>query len=763
MTYFNELFEQLSTSVVPAMREFYINELGVSLEAIQLLPVGYDYKYQAWVYPERDVRGNIIGLSYRYDNGKKTMAPNEKNKRGLIYPFNQEYSNGSERYSPGKHNFRRVADAGVKCPVCGKPDFCLVSAENPSNPQAVICGRIAEGSVQKQGESGWLHILKPGGRLTKASKSVLPDTDLPILIVEGASDVHAGLSLGFVTIGRPNCKASALLLDMPLSGRPVWVIGENDDGAGITGMDETFSLISKMTPKVKKFLPPEGIKDLRTWLRNGLTQESLTTYAEEHGVCVGTEDDGILPDGRPTTLARAFIKAYLHETGLSTLRSYCGEWYAWKDGCYEKQETASVRGKVYDFLDNTKHIKESKNGPEIVRCGSTRKHAYDLMDCLNLPDLSSVPRMAPTWIRGGDKLPDIKSLIAFKNGILDVDEYMKGRIKLYDPTPNLFVLGTFPYNFDEDVTCHEATDYFGTIFNGGKETIRLLQQWFGYCLVPDMTMEKLMMFIGRPRSGKSTTLDMLRATLGVDQCCSLSMRHLVERFGKVGMVGKLAATMSDTKSPRSRDTQVALETLLTIVGQDDVSIDRKNMMELENVKLCCRFTITMMEVPNLNDTARALIPKILLCTFPNTYVGNENVNLKPHLVGLARTGSMINWALEGLKDLRSSGSFIRPLASEAMFTRVDEAMTPVTRFVNECCVLSDDSTDTASKDKLYSVFRGWADSQGLRPAHKQQFCQWLLNAYPTVGNRRVNLADGSRAYAFCFIKLTESACSEYLT
>lgn len=50
--------------------------------------------------------------------------------------------------------FRRVSKH-KPCPVCGKPDWCLVSEDG----NAVICPRIADGSVKKCGNAGWLHIL----------------------------------------------------------------------------------------------------------------------------------------------------------------------------------------------------------------------------------------------------------------------------------------------------------------------------------------------------------------------------------------------------------------------------------------------------------------------------------------------------------------------------------------------------------------------------------------------------------------------------
>ena len=43
-----------------------------------------------------------------------------------------------------------------RCPVCGKPDWCL-AAEDGS---VAICARIEEGSVKRCGDAGWLHILR---------------------------------------------------------------------------------------------------------------------------------------------------------------------------------------------------------------------------------------------------------------------------------------------------------------------------------------------------------------------------------------------------------------------------------------------------------------------------------------------------------------------------------------------------------------------------------------------------------------------------
>jgi len=49
---------------------------------------------------------------------------------------------------------RRVS-AGRPCPICGKPDWCLVVPDG----SAALCQRIKDGSVKKCGDAGYLHIL----------------------------------------------------------------------------------------------------------------------------------------------------------------------------------------------------------------------------------------------------------------------------------------------------------------------------------------------------------------------------------------------------------------------------------------------------------------------------------------------------------------------------------------------------------------------------------------------------------------------------
>ena len=53
-------------------------------------------------------------------------------------------------------SFLRVSRQRL-CPLCHRPDWCMVSKDDPENPPLCICSRIE--SRIRYGDAGWLHVL----------------------------------------------------------------------------------------------------------------------------------------------------------------------------------------------------------------------------------------------------------------------------------------------------------------------------------------------------------------------------------------------------------------------------------------------------------------------------------------------------------------------------------------------------------------------------------------------------------------------------
>ena len=183
--------------------------LGVSHDALDMLRVGYNEREKCWTFPERNHLGQIVGVTRRFEDGKKLCAVGSK--RGLTFIDDWQ---------------------------------------------------------------DW-----PG----------------PCYLVEGGSDVAAGLTIGLCVVGRPSNVGGVEYLGKLLAGfdRPIIVVGERDMRPhtalseamqvghdedcmgcvrcwpGLYGCERTAEELRKKIGKDVSFVfPPVGSKDMRAWLNS---------------------------------------------------------------------------------------------------------------------------------------------------------------------------------------------------------------------------------------------------------------------------------------------------------------------------------------------------------------------------------------------------------------------------------------------------------------------------------------------------------------
>jgi len=769
MQNFATLFEQFAANILtPEIRKIIADEFGVEMNVLTQLGIGFNPAKNAFVFPERDETGQIVGLCQRFMNGTKRML--RGSKRGLIYPINSPFISERGKYVPGKHNWVRLQEANVSCPICGKSDWCLVSANNPADPAAVVCGRVSEGSVTRLEGSGFLHIRKPNGRKSRDS-SPLPKFEGPLLITEGYSDTASAIDMGFMAIGKPSAEFNSKVLVPLVKDYNVILVGDNDAGAGKRGIDATFEVLRPVCRSVIKVFPPEKYKDLRHWKNQiQLDKATFLQWVEEHGE-KGT-DPNILPDSAASTVAKTWLDSKAGPDGESRIKLFEGQWVRFNGSCYEDVDVNILRGDIYRFLKNKKYIKVTQSGKtDVVPFQPNRAKVSDVLDALN--QWCPVEGRPPCWVKK-TPLPDPKNLIVFKNGILDVTEYMNGRIKLYTPNPTLFTFHSLPYEFDENAESPLWENFLVDIFDYDEERIRLLQQWFGYNCVPDMSLEKMLFCTGRPRSGKGTIINVLGSMLGRSQWMATSLRGLARRFGTQPLIGKLAAFISDARVTDFASSQAALETLLHIIGGDPIGIERKHIGRLSNMYLTCRFTIATNGLLEIRDDEDALRSKISILHFTKSYKGREDFTLKPRLQREAEDGKLINFALRGLKDLRENKKFIVPESSKLILEGLRNVNTPIFEFVDECCELAPpDVTDYfVIKDVIYQAWVTWCKQNGYRYGNSSHFGRILMTHLPGIkAHRKIVLCHEDakfmeqvkeRRYVYMNIRLTREAYKRYL-
>ena len=431
----------------------------------------------------------------------------------------------------------------------------------------------------------------------------------------------------------------------------------------------------------------------------------------------------------PMRLAEHYLaRRRTHDRQL-TLRRYREQWWVFDHSGYRSTPDEVALVDIYQHVDQLwTPVRNPDSGEStgthkklIARSSTVGEVARAIPACGAIVDGDM-----PQWLDGRSS-PRPADVIAFRNGLLDSEAYCRDEMGLLKLTPAWFGGAACPFDFVPQATCPNWLLFLDQVFDADPQSIDLLQEWFGLNLVPDNQYEKLLMLVGPPRSGKGTVLEVLGAMLGEAQVATTSFTKLASRFGLAPLVGRLAAILPDAHIGSNTDAKGALEVIKSVTGNDPQAIDRKGIDELPRVRLFCRFSIAVNELPKLPDEAGALKTRLLLIHFRNSFAGKEDTTLKPRLK--AEAPGVAVWALEGLTRLRAQGRFTLPDRSAAMIEAFEKIVSPVLGFLDDCCELGGgDDPVWILKNDLFAGWRDWCKDRGLPEGSKADFGQSLVNA-----------------------------------
>jgi putative DNA primase/helicase len=466
----------------------------------------------------------------------------------------------------------------------------------------------------------------------------------------------------------------------------------------------------------------------------------VKSAVRSHDASAAAENEGD-PDPRyvvdhpePMRVAEHYLHARRRTSdGTLTLRRYRHEWWAFEHCGYRALSEEVALADLYRHLDllwTTKRDPRTRiatGGYErlVARTSIVNEVARAIPACGAI-----VEGEMPQWLDGQGRdgsRANPADVVAFRNGLLDTASYCRGDQGLIPLTPSWFAGVACPYDFDPTAACPNWLAFLNAVFDGDEQSVSLLQEWYGVNLIPDNRYERLMLFVGPPRAGKGTALEVLAAMLGEGQVASTSFAKLASRFGLAPLVGRLAAILPDAHVGSGTDAKAALEVLKSISGNDAQAVDRKGIDELPRVRLFCRFSIAVNELPKLPDEAGALRTRLLLLHFRNSFAGREDTTLKARL--RAEAPGIAVWALQGLRRLRTTGTFTVPARSASMVSEFEKIVSPVLGFVDDCCELcpQDPQGVWVDKDALFDAWRRWCHDRGSTAGSKADFGQALLN------------------------------------
>ena len=405
----------------------------------------------------------------------------------------------------------------------------------------------------------------------------------------------------------------------------------------------------------------------------------------------------------PLPTARVFVQESFSHEKHRTLLHYGGQFYSWDNVCYREVENGTIRALLYTFLDGAQRI--DRTGRLVPFAPNRQKVGEALAALQSVVHLPTNVINPPGWL-GSNKAnrPDPRELIACSNGLL----HLPAR-QLLPPTPEFFSTSALDFPYDPDAPEPEVwLRFLDDLWPNDPESIATLQDMFGYFLVPDTRLEKIFLLVGPRRSGKGTIGRVLRGLLGPSNVCGPTLSSLSKNFGLQPLIGKLLATISDARLGANADKQIIAERLLSISGEDSLTIDRKYLPPL-TTQLVCRILMLTNELPKIADASGALASRFIILKLTKSFLGHEDQTLTDRLL-LERPG-ILNWAIDGWERLSARGHFVQPKSAIGKVQELEDLGSPIGTFVRERCVIGQGRRIASAN--LREKYRLWCGEQGL--------------------------------------------------
>jgi P4 family phage/plasmid primase-like protien len=365
----------------------------------------------------------------------------------------------------------------------------------------------------------------------------------------------------------------------------------------------------------------------------------------------------------PHRLARLFLEHKASHADRPRLIHYREQFWFWTGTHWVRWPDTEVRAAVTacckqifdaEFTEGESEDGKKKKVPKV-----TTGLVGNVIQALMGDVIVSRDTPQPSWLDSGRQGME---LLAMANGLLDVGAHLAGQEDCLRPHSPLWFSPVFmSYNFDPTATCSEWQKFLDRNLGGrhGPKAL-LLQQWFGYLLLPDTSQQRFLMMVGEGANGKSVVCAVLRGMLDDDNVSAVPFELFGDKFRLEGTLGKLANIVAEV-GELDRD-RVAEGVLKAFISGDAMAFEQK-FKPAFTARPTARLVLATNNPPRFSDKSDGVWRRMSYLPFDVQIPENERV-LGMDSVEWWRDrnelSGILNWALAGLQKLRLRGRFDEP-------------------------------------------------------------------------------------------------------
>lgn len=438
------------------------------------------------------------------------------------------------------------------------------------------------------------------------------------------------------------------------------------------------------------------------------------------------------PPSEPMAVAREIISE-LQRYEKDSLYFWRGSWMGWQKSQWREVEGVEIRKIIYTTLENAVY----EGSKSMVPWQPNRYKVTNVTEAMMAISHLPMAVYPPVWLSAPDT--PVRDIVSCANGLLNVTTR-----ELEDHTPDFFTLVSVPFEYDKNAPKPVRwLKFLNDLWPGDQESIGTLQEWFGYVISGSTDLQKILMMVGPPRSGKGTIARTLAALTGARNVASPTLSSFETNFGLQPLLGKSLAIVSDARLKPGADKKV-IERLLSISGEDSITVDRK-YREPYTGPIPVRFLIISNEIPKFGDSSGAIANRFIILQLTRSWLEKEDTKLTARL--MEELPGIMLWALEGLDRIVWNRMIKEPRSSSWARNIIKETSSPIKAFIGDRCIR--DPKGRAEVQWVYERWQSWCYANGIEyVTDKLTFGRDLHAAMPEL--RNVQKRDGDervRCYA----------------
>lgn len=442
----------------------------------------------------------------------------------------------------------------------------------------------------------------------------------------------------------------------------------------------------------------------------------------------------VLPNpGNPLPVARILLDQGHKQDGHLTLRKWRGDWWTYRGPHWVRISPDQLRRWIYEATEHAEYEKVNQRSQqtEYKPWAPDKSKVDKVIDAMLTPALIDDDTDAPTWLSTGERAT---GYVPCANGLVDVDTQ-----QVHPAGPDYFGTVAIPFDFDPDAgEPVEWLRFLRSLWPNDEGEIRALQQWMGYVLSGRLDQQKMMLVVGPPRSGKSTIARILQEMVGKANTSAPTLAMMAQNFGLTDTIDKSLAIVGDARLA-SQGQETVVERLLSISGQDSLTIDRKNRSAWTGT-MSARVMILSNEMPRFLDAAGAIASRFVILKLQKSFLGHEDHDLEARI--RAELPAILKWSLDGMRDLNDAGRITEPATHHEAMRELRTLVSPIAGFLDDVC--TEDPEQMVPFNELYREYEKWAKENGRGAKNTAGFSSDLKTAMPNLQTNYRPVEDGKR-------------------